>query len=63
MSITLACLVRGEPITKAFAVDIKPDKLVSHLKEIIKLELHPQFINIPAKDIKLWKIEFRDDDF
>ncbi|CAG8514729.1 17147_t:CDS:2 [Dentiscutata heterogama] len=60
MSITFLCLVRGEPITRAFAIDIDSNMLVSYLKKVIKSELHPQFDNVPSKDIKLWKVEIRD---
>ncbi|CAG8824704.1 18912_t:CDS:2 [Gigaspora margarita] len=60
MSITFLCLVRGEPITRAFAIDIDSNMLISYLKKVVKSELHPQFDNVPHKDIKLWKIEIRD---
>ncbi|CAG8513362.1 22858_t:CDS:2 [Dentiscutata erythropus] len=57
MSITFLCLVQGEPITQAFAIDINSNMLISYLKKAIKSELYPQFDNVPFKDIKLWKVE------
>src|ERR1051325_10157752 len=60
MSITLLCLVKGNTTASAFAVDIDREKLVSHLKDAIKDK-----IDVPtgfkAKDLKLWKVEIRDD--
>ena len=57
MSITLVCLVKGNLPANAFTVDIDSGKLVSHLKKVIKAELHPQFKHVTVKDIKLWKVE------
>jgi hypothetical protein len=61
MSITLLCLVKGNTTASAFAVDIDREKLVSHLKEVIKESQKPFFDSIPTKDIKLWKKEIPDD--
>ena len=36
MSITLFCLIKGDIIANAFAIDINKEKLVSHLKKVIK---------------------------
>ncbi|CAG8713065.1 16105_t:CDS:2, partial [Racocetra fulgida] len=43
-----------------FAIDIDNNMLISYLKKVIKSELHPQFDNVIPKDIKLWKVEIRD---
>ena len=62
MSITtFVCLVYGEPLARAFAVDINCNKLISHLKETIKKIQKPFFNDIPTKDIKLWKVEISDE--
>lgn len=57
MFITLLYLVKGNTT----AVDIYREKLVSHLKEAIKAKNPQTFANVDAKDIKLWKVEIRDD--
>ena len=60
MSITLLCLVKGNTLANAFAVDIDSEKLVSHLKDAIKDK-----IDVPAgfkaKDLKLWNVTIPDD--
>ena len=60
MSITLLCLVKGNTLANAFAVDIDREKLVSHLKDAIKDK-----IDVPtgfkAKDLKLWNVKIPDD--
>ncbi len=56
MSITLLCLVKGNMTASAFAVDIDREKLVSHLKEVIKEKNAQTFANIDAKDLKLWNV-------
>lgn len=44
----------------SFCYDIDSNMLISYLKKVVKSELHPQFDNVPYKDIKLWKVEIRD---
>ena len=61
MSITLVCLVKGNLPANAFAVDINSGKLVSHLKGVIKAKKAPRFDDIPADELKLWKVEIPDD--
>ncbi|RIA88557.1 hypothetical protein C1645_725866 [Glomus cerebriforme] len=61
MSITLLCLVKGNTTANAFAVDIDREKLVSHLKKVIKAEKAPEFDNFPADKLKLWKVTIPDD--
>ena len=61
MSITLLCLVKGNTLANAFAVDIDSEKLVSHLKKAIKAEKHKTFHGVEADELQLWKVEIRDD--
>jgi len=61
MSITLLCLVKGNILANAFAVDIDREKLVSHLKDAIKAKKSPVFDNFPADELRLWKKEIPDD--
>jgi hypothetical protein len=61
MSITLLCLVKGNTVANAFAVDIDREKLVSHLKKIIKAEKQNDFAGVDADKLKLWKVEIPDD--
>ena len=61
MSITLLCLIKGNTTASAFAVDIDREKLVSHLKEVIKESQKPFFDSVPTKDIKLWKVTISGD--
>ena len=60
MSITLLCLVKGNILANAFAINIDREKLVSHLKEAIKEKIDVP-ANFKAKDLKVWKKEIRDD--
>src|SRR3954470_17945637 len=61
MSITLLCLVKGNTLANALAVDIDSEKLVSHLKDAIKAKKAPELDNFPADRLKLWKVEIGDD--
>jgi hypothetical protein len=61
MSITLLCLVKGNKTSNAFAVDIDREKLVSHLKKVIKAEKQNDFAGIDADKLRLWKKEIPDD--
>ena len=63
MSIKLFCLLKGNtPAVKhAFEVVIEADKSVSALKEVIKAKKAPRFDDIPADELKLWKVEIPDD--
>jgi len=53
----LFCLVEGDSLKNAFAVDINRNKLVAHLKDEIKQKNSNIFANIDAKDLQLWKVE------
>src|SRR3982074_2541963 len=59
---TLFCVVRGEPARCTFAVDIDKNKLVSHLKELIKEKTQPEFDAVAADELTLWKVNIPDDD-
>src|SRR4051812_15987558 len=56
-TITLLCLVHGDPSGHSFAVDISNDKLVSHLKQEIKKEKENYFRNIDSDKLTLWKVD------
>lgn len=60
-SITLICLVKGNTSRNAFAVDIGSSKLISHLKEAIKVKKQNDFAGVDADNLKLWKVEISDD--
>ncbi|CAG8569120.1 9034_t:CDS:1 [Racocetra fulgida] len=55
--ISLICLVRGQPVTCAFVVDIDGNKYISHLKDAIKKKKSPEYKHIAADKLRLWKIE------
>ncbi|KAG0042715.1 hypothetical protein BGZ90_009318, partial [Linnemannia elongata] len=52
--LTLFCLVDGDSVP--FSVDIDASKTVDHLKNFLKTALTPQFDDIPAKDLTLWRV-------
>ncbi|CAG8783025.1 10023_t:CDS:2, partial [Racocetra persica] len=58
--ISLICLVRGQPVTCAFVVDIDGNKYISHLKDAIKKKKSPEYKHIAADKLRLWKIEISD---
>src|SRR4051812_47551813 len=60
--VTLLCLVNGDSIEWAFAVDISKNKLISHLKDEIKKKKENDFRNIDADNLTLWKVDIPDDD-
>ena len=53
--LTLFCYVRGDDYSNAFVVDIDEDKTVAHLRKAIKEERRPQFDDVPADSLSLWK--------
>ncbi len=61
MPITLLCLVKGNTIASAFAIDIDREKLVSHLKDTIKVKKQNDFAGVDADRLKLWKVTISDD--
>jgi hypothetical protein len=50
-----------ETTTNAFSVKISRDEPISDPKKVIKEEKAPVFDNFPADELKLWKVEIRDD--
>ena len=53
----LFCLVDGEATSTAFSVKIPSNDTVDDLKNLIKTALSPQFDDIAAKDITLWRVD------
>ncbi|KAF9962758.1 hypothetical protein BGZ65_008103 [Modicella reniformis] len=54
--LTLYCLVDGEPTSRAFPVKIAAAKTVGQLKEAIRAEKSPEFDDIAADRLTLWKV-------
>ncbi|RIA89363.1 hypothetical protein C1645_201157 [Glomus cerebriforme] len=61
--ITLVCLVQGDTPKHAFPVDTYKYKLIGHLKEFIKNKNKNLFSSVDANNLKLWKVNIRDDEF
>ena len=53
---TLLCWVIGTPTKQIFPVEIEPDKLWGHVKKAIKEEKVPEFDDIDADVLDLWKV-------
>lgn len=51
----LLCYVRGDNPRYTFIVNINEDKTVSELKDTIKEKKRPNFDDIPADSLSLWK--------
>ncbi|KAK5796916.1 hypothetical protein F5H01DRAFT_418842 [Linnemannia elongata] len=60
--LTLFCLVDGEATSNAFPVKIESSKTIGDFKDLIKTTLSPQFDDITAKDLALWRVSIHDDD-
>src|SRR5690349_13760495 len=60
--LTPICLVAGEPSSNAFSVKASSALIVDELKNLIKTALSPQFDDIAAKDLTLWRVTIPDDD-
>ncbi|KAF9314604.1 hypothetical protein BG003_003982 [Podila horticola] len=60
----LFCLVNGEPTSNAFPVEIKSTKTIGDLKDLIKTKKTPEFDDIAADKLTLWRvtIPITDDD-
>ena len=56
-SFTIICLVEGEPIERAFPVDIEPSDLVGALKERIKEKKANDFQHIDADKLTLFRYD------
>ncbi|KAI7815833.1 hypothetical protein BC939DRAFT_83289 [Gamsiella multidivaricata] len=53
-TLNLFCLVDGDKTT--FSVEIDPTKSVDHLKDLVKAKQTPDFDDITAKDLTLWRV-------
>jgi hypothetical protein len=51
---TLFCLVDGD--STSFSVDIDASKTVDHLKDAIKTKQSPDFDNLVASNLTLWRV-------
>ncbi|KAK3807515.1 MAG: hypothetical protein JOS17DRAFT_571093 [Linnemannia elongata] len=58
----LICLIAGEPSSNAFSIKASSALIVDELKNLIKTALSPQFDDIAAKDLTLWRVTIPDDD-
>ncbi|KAG0068454.1 hypothetical protein BGZ89_004695 [Linnemannia elongata] len=63
-SLTLFCLVDGESTSNAFPVGIESTKTFGDLKEFIKVKKTPEFNDIAANKLTLWRVSIpiTDDD-
>ncbi|KAF7730065.1 hypothetical protein EC973_003010 [Apophysomyces ossiformis] len=57
----LFCLVEGEPLSRAFSVEIAPTAIVDQLKDAIKAKKSPRFDDIAANELTLWLVEIPED--
>ncbi|KAG0280022.1 hypothetical protein BGZ95_011531 [Linnemannia exigua] len=55
-SLTLFCLLDGEPTSRAFSIDIKPTESVHDLKELIKASNNSAFNGVDTRSLTLWKV-------
>ncbi|KAF9377839.1 hypothetical protein CPC16_011612, partial [Podila verticillata] len=53
---SLFCLVDGESASSVFPVKLFPDDSIGDLKKLIKTEKSPEFDDIPADKLTLWRI-------
>ncbi|KAI8049520.1 hypothetical protein BDF22DRAFT_657730 [Syncephalis plumigaleata] len=56
------CVVDGESSFNAFSVKIASTKTVGNLKDLIKTEKSPEFNDIDANELILWRVSIPDDD-
>ncbi|KAG0195806.1 hypothetical protein BGX28_000580 [Mortierella sp. GBA30] len=56
------CLVDGEPKSNAFSVKIDPTETVDSLKNYIKAKKTPEYDDIAADKLTLWRVSVPDDD-
>ncbi|KAG0325630.1 hypothetical protein BG000_001729 [Podila horticola] len=61
---SLFCLVDGESASNVFPVKLSADESIGDLKNLIKTALSPQFDDVTAKDLTLWRVSIpiTDDD-
>ncbi|KAG0010901.1 hypothetical protein BGZ81_002491, partial [Podila clonocystis] len=61
---TLFCLVDGEATSSAFSIKIPPNDTVDDLKNLIKTKKTPEFEDVAANELTLWRVSIpiTDDD-
>ncbi|KAG0222145.1 hypothetical protein BGX31_009321 [Mortierella sp. GBA43] len=59
-TLTLFCLIEGDPMSRAFPVDFNSDKAVGDLKEAIIRKKPNAFEHIDANDLVLWRVSIPD---
>ena len=60
---TLFCLVHGDnPVNRAFSVNVSNLNTVDELKKLIKTEKQPEFDNIAADKLTLWRVNISQDE-
>ncbi|KAF9079916.1 hypothetical protein BGX23_002984, partial [Mortierella sp. AD031] len=59
--LNLFCLVDGEPQSKAFPVSTSTTATVGELKDLIKIKQSPDFDDIVANNLTLWRVSISDD--
>ena len=62
MSLSLNCLVVGDDPDRMFTVEIKKNKNLSILKDLIKEKKAPHLDHVAASDLDLWQVSFLIDD-
>ncbi|KAG0296276.1 hypothetical protein BGZ97_004575, partial [Linnemannia gamsii] len=55
-TLTLFCLINGDPTSNAFSVKIPSSDTVDDLKNLIKTTQSPDFNDIAAKNLTLWRV-------
>ncbi|KAF8928766.1 hypothetical protein BGZ47_001448 [Haplosporangium gracile] len=61
-TLTLFCLISGEPASGAFSVKVNPTATVDDLKDAITSKKPNAFEHIDANDLVLWRVSIPDDD-
>jgi hypothetical protein len=56
MSLSLFCIVEGEPQSRKFSVNPKLTDTIDDLRERIKAENPNTLIGLDAKDLTLWSV-------
>jgi len=56
VDIALFCLQNGEGPSRTFSVEMDPTKTVDHLKNLIKTKKAPEFDDIAADKLTLWRV-------
>jgi hypothetical protein len=55
-TVTIFCLVQGHSAEQAFPVHISKSSFVGDLKDSIKERMSPEFDNLTANSLELWKV-------